>query len=257
MDRFGAALSRGTDGTCVTLPVPRSTDAAWWHAAFALGASVLAYCPADQAGQTGEVGVRSALLRIGAPRRALPIVSGLTEDEIYGLRDATDVGAGECTEEEKQRIRNAYIPVRAAAWRAEGVSQAVVDRMQRGAYAAVPEPQPARRDYGEYPEQVPGDKWAVAEEMYRCARRGGLEYVTDERGEVHLIHPWIVVHQGKKIRPCQDLSVGLNPAMGPPPPFHLPRVVDVRRWVGRESYFGKLDLADAFWHVPIAPESQK
>ena len=84
--RLGAALS-AKPGTCATLSVPVSTDSAWWAALMSLGARVLARFPATQAGRAGEIGITSALLRVGEPVRQLPEVSGLSEEAIYALRD--------------------------------------------------------------------------------------------------------------------------------------------------------------------------
>ena len=74
---------------------------------------------------------------------------------------------------------------------------------------------------------------------------------------VTLIHPWVMVHKGDKVRACQDLSVGLNRLTPDNTTFSLPRVKDIRKWVKEDSYFVKLDLADGFWCVPLSEDHQR
>ena len=69
-------------------------------------------------------------------------------------------------------------------------------------------------------------------------------------------HPWTVVLQhGDKWRSCQDYSVHTN-ARVPSRPFTLPSIDDARRVIGSESHFGKYDLRDGFWLVPVARSSR-
>ena len=192
--------------------------------------------------------------RLGEPDHRLPATTVLTPEQMLAALDHTDVPS-QPDPEAKLRMQYAPYPVDWRAWQRLGYPHHLVERMRVGCQVPGAESIPAT-DFGRYPEKVPGDDWHVADEMQRCMRRGAMRWAEPDE-PVSLIHPWIMVHKGSKVRACQDLSVGLNKLTPDPPPFSLPRVHDLRRWAQPDSYFMKLDLADGFWMVPVAEDSQK
>ena len=191
---------------------------------------------------------------VGRHAVALPATPCLTDEQVDALRDPRDTGEQPVTPEFKWWFRNQPMPLDAATFAAEGFSDATAEMLAAGCNAPVEQPEPERRDFGSYPEHAPGDYWDVAREMRRAELRGAIKYVAES--EAHYIHPFVVVHQKGKVRVCMDCSVGLN-KLTSPWKFCLPRIWDLAKWVTKDSWFSKFDLADGFYAVPIAEGSQK
>jgi hypothetical protein len=116
--------------------------------------------------------------------------------------------------------------------------------MTEGHVVPVSDPPPAALDIPLYPEKVKGDNQDAADEAERAIKRGALRYA--EPHEVHMVHPWVMVRKTdvdgtEKLRACHDYSRGINQHV-PQWPFSLPRVWDVRKYIGRGSYFAKYDI---------------
>ena len=132
----------------------------------------------------------------------------------------------------------------------------------------------ARRGVGIYPwaevppSEVPFYRWESQEgllksiaEADRALLAGSMEYVPASRLaevlESSTISPWTIVDQGGgKWRLCHDYSVGTNRVV-PSAAFTLPSVWDARADIRPGSHFGKYDIRDGFWHVPIADDSKR
>ena len=70
----------------------------------------------------------------------------------------------------------------------------------------------------------------------------------------HIVHPWLMVWQGKW-RLCQDYSDGTN-KIARSGPFGLPSAWDARSALKPGSYMAKYDLRDFFWSIPVQKESR-
>ena len=192
--------------------------------------------------------------RVGTPNHRLPPTLTLSPEQMLAKLDTTDVTAVP-DPVAKQRLQYAPYPVDWRAWQRLGYPPHIVERMRDGCQVPLSS-EPPVTDFGQYPEKRAGDNWHVADEMQRSMRRGAMRWA-DPGEQATLIHPWVMVHKGAKVRACQDLSVGLNKLAPEKMPFSLPRVTDIRKWVQKDSYFVKIDLADGFWAVPIARHHQR
>ena len=183
----------------------------------------------------------------------------MTDKETSALLDESDSLPVKVSAADKKSAKESYLPVVAEAWRAEKMPSKVIEYMTEGHVVPVSDPPPAVLDIPLYPEKVKGDNQDAADEAERAIKRGALRYA--EPHEVHMVHPWVMVRKTdvdgtEKLRACHDYSRGINQHV-PQWPFSLPRVWDVRKYIGRGSYFAKYDISDGFWLVPIAERSQK
>jgi len=183
-----------------------------------------------QVGSTPDARDDTLLLvyRVGEAGYQIPAKTRLTPSQQEALLDDTDVGC-QPDPEAKSRLRVQPISRLWEKWQELGYAPHLVDRMRRGCLAPVPDEPAQPIDFGRYPEKEPGDDWHIASEMTRCITKGAMRWA-EEGEEVTLIHPWVVVHQGEKIRPCQDLSRGLN-ELSPTPPG-LPSTCHAQRTSG-------------------------
>ena len=113
----------------------------------------------------------------------------------------------------------------------------------------------------EVPQYPFPDSKALTESLFEADRAltvGHMEYVPDDKVEEvvknHIVHPWLMVWQGKW-RLCQDYSDGTNRA-ALSAPFGLPSAWDAKAALKPGSYMSKYDLRDFFWTIPVHAESR-
>ena len=113
----------------------------------------------------------------------------------------------------------------------------------------------------EQPQYPVPDAESMVESLLEADRAlsvGHMEYVPESEIDKvlrdHVVHPWLMVWQGKW-RLCQDYSDGTNRS-AKSGPFGLPSTWDAMRALKPGSYMSKYDLRDFFWSIPVHEESR-
>ena len=248
---FKQARAIRGDGSAVTIACWDLPESHGGRALRREGAKLVTRVCADAGfGESKEV----AVWQLGERGLEVPSTVLMTEEQVMEKLTPLDVGERTATDDEKWLLRNGRIPRDSEVWRRKGYSDETCEVMTHGTAPPLVEPGPEKKDFGRYPENVPGDDWAIAMEMRRCMNRGAMRWA--DQDEAVLIHPHVVVWQKGKPRACMDCSVGLNKHVGKAP-FALGNVWQLRKWAKPTSWFARFDIADGFWFVPIQLGSQK
>jgi len=187
----------------------------------------------------------------------------LEHSEVEHLMDPRDRGAPSAPPGQKAAI--AWSPLRrdASGWDGIGLPPRVVKMMTEGVTIDTIDADSVNTETFETAQYAWRDANSFVHGAAECDRAimaGHLEPVpaADVAHSLELghVHPWTVVQQSAdKWRSCQDYSSVLNRRVATSP-FTLPSVWDVRKVVKPTSFFGKYDLRDGFWSVPVAAASR-
>ena len=175
--------------------------------------------------------------------------------------DPRDSGAPSCGKGAKSTLAWTPLVRHPERWKGKGLPSDVEHMMVHGVeIETVGDSSAAPHEVNQYAFKDKEHFVRGAQECDRALLCGHLEPVPASEVEASLasgcVHPWTVVHQSAdKWRSCQDYKLGTNQRVISEL-FTLCSPHEVEKVVGPESHFGKFDLRDGFWSVPVAPGSR-
>ena len=250
--RAQEAVRQGGRGTRITLVTSREGSFDWAQFGFSPVTCETTYGEGDDL-------LRHGLKAAWIGRRAVPKGSShLNHDLVREFMDVQDLDGFEDDKCAKSELTWTPISHDASLWRGKGMPADVESIMTEGVIIEMD----ADASCFEVPQYPYPDAQSLLESMIEADRAlavGHMEYVPDEMvsevNEKHIVHPWLMVWQGKW-RLCQDYSDGTNRAAFSAP-FGLPSSWDARKVMKPGSYLSKYDLRDFFWSIPVHKDSRK
>ena len=246
------AVHKGGRGTRITLVTSTAATVDWASVGFTEVNCETTY-------GEGDALRRLDLKAAWIGKRAVPLgVSYLKHDDVRSALDVRDGKGFEDDRAAKSELTWTPISHDASLWRNKGMPADVEAIMTEGVKIDMD----VDVTCFEVPQYPYPDAQSLLESLLEADRAlavGHMEYVPDEMvneiNEKHVVHPWLMVWQGKW-RLCQDYSDGTNRAAFSAP-FGLPSPWDARSVMKPESYMSKYDLRDFFWSIPVHRESRK
>ena len=198
------------------------------------------------------------LTAVWCGRRASPrFNSCLVHSEVNPVMDPRDQDGYTEDKEAKEVLSWTPLSHDATLWRGKGMPADVEQIMCEGVRIEA-DVDTSGFEVPQYPYPDDASMLESLLEADRALAVGHMEYVPDSMVETvlenHIVHPWLMVWQGKW-RLCQDYSDGTN-KLARSGPFGLPSAWDARKVLKPGSYMAKYDLRDFFWSIPVHEESR-
>ena len=198
------------------------------------------------------------LIAFWCGRRAGPQASSqLLHEDVEHAMDPRD--RGEIAEDKDAKRVLTWTPIshNGDLWKGKGLPADVEAIMSEGVRIDMD----ADSSCFEQPQYPFPDDQSMMESLLEADRAllvGHMEYVPEDQvAQVvrdHIVHPWLMVWQGKW-RLCQDYSEGTNRAARSGP-FGLPTAWDALKALKPGAYMAKYDLRDFFWSIPVHKDSR-